>query len=370
MNGQWIGDYKGATEGELLMNIDDCKSHFEGVAYLTPHNSEIPSVGLSFRTDNKDREFKFVPKQVWPIHPHTANNLGSFDEVNQFYPSGFLVAKEIEVTGHWNESQLEVEYRTEKFGSGSAKIPRSRSSQPSELYAQSMEWADFKKYVAGLVGRRDLFRGQSEPWRLRTRYHRNGRADLRRFTSIDIPILHRRLSARTRHIFELSKPEQNGAFFNLLQHHGYPTPLLDWTSSPYIAAFFAFRGVPKKVADANNPGKNVRIFVLNDRWKSDIPQLVSLDRPFLHFSVAEFIAIENERTIPQQSISTATNVDDIESFIKEKGISRDQTYLSAIDLPSSERNQVIHELNYMGLTAGSLFPGLDGDCEELTELNF
>jgi hypothetical protein len=45
-------------------------------------------------------------------------------------------------------------------------------------------------------------------------------------------------------------------------------------------------------------------------------------------------------------------------------------YLSAYDLPIIERNRVMSELSYMGITAGSLFPGLDGACEELRERNF
>jgi hypothetical protein len=44
--------------------------------------------------------------------------------------------------------------------------------------------------------------------------------------------------------------------------------------------------------------------------------------------------------------------------------------LWAIDLPVGDRRQVVRDLSYMGITAGSLFPGLDGACEELTERNF
>jgi hypothetical protein len=168
----------------------------------------------------------------------------------------------------------------------------------------------------------------------------------------------------------MQRPEQNGAFFNLVQHHGYPTPLLDWTYSPYVAAFFAFRGVSKAAAAGADPNEKVRIVVLDERWLSDIQQLVMLDRAFPHFSITEFIAIENERMIPQQSVSSVTNVDDIETYIRAREEANGQSYLFAIDLPRSERSAVFDELSFMGLTAGSLFPGLDGACEELKERNF
>jgi hypothetical protein len=35
-----------------------------------------------------------------------------------------------------------------------------------------------------------------------------------------------------------------------------------------------------------------------------------------------------------------------------------------------DRRHVVNELSYMGITAGSIFPGIDGACEELKERNF
>jgi len=73
--------------------------------------------------------------------------------------------------------------------------------------------------------------------------------------------------------------------------------------------------------------------------------------------------------IPQQAASRVTNVDDIESYIQTKEFDG-KKYLWAIDLPVGDRKKVVRELAYMGITAGSLFPGLDGACEELAERNF
>jgi len=156
----------------------------------------------------------------------------------------------------------------------------------------------------------------------------------------------------------------------LIQHHGYPTPLLDWTYSPYVAAFFAHRGISNKKADAADANEKVRIHVFDqEQWRADLNQILFIIAPRLHLSIGEFIAIENERMIPQQAASTITNVDDIESYIQSVQQNRKQ-YLSAIDLPVSNRRQVVRDLSYMGITAGSLFPGLDGACEELRERNF
>jgi hypothetical protein len=65
-----------------------------------------------------------------------------------------------------------------------------------------------------------------------------------------------------------------------------------------------------------------------------------------------------------------SNVDDIETHIRLVEEIRATTYLEAIDLPARDRQGVMDELALMGVTAGSLFPGLDGACESLRELNF
>ncbi|MBI4223040.1 MAG: FRG domain-containing protein [Planctomycetes bacterium] len=364
MKGQWIGRIKGDIEGQIIINIDDLGKNYGGVAFVLPDKKELPASVAFFQTQDKKTENK-LNAQTMPIDPRTGLPC-LWKDIQNLYP-GITHSSEAAVNIHFEGNELHLKAKTNLVPNVESNIIRKPFTTSSDIKGDIKSWEQYKIFVSALSGQKNLFRGQRKPWKLRTAFHRKGRYDLTRFLSVDIPRLHRHLSGRTSHIFNLEIPNENGAFLNLVQHHGYPTPLLDWTYSPYVAAFFAFRKVPKN-------GKSedfVRIYIFDhEKWRSHWIQLVMLNTAGLHLSIMEFLAIENERLIPQQAVTTVTNIDDIESYIKEKETQRKCSYLTAIDIPVLERNKVMQELSFMGITAGSMFPGLDGACEELREKMF
>lgn len=371
MNGQWNGSYEGSGAGKITVDVDDNKSFFLGTAVVTPDEQKLPISIIGFATRDKENNFRFHTDNIVPCDRFTGD-VRPWDEIKARYPENVLLPKSADVTGIWNETSLALSWRTDIETHGRCELPRSKADQASELLASKMNWDEFKEHVSAFRGQRNLYRGQKAQWRLRTTFHRSGRADLVRFLAEDIPNVYRHLSVRTRHKFNLKDPDENGAFFNLLQHHGYPTPLLDWSYSPYVAAFFAYRDISREEEAGAGPNRSVRVLILEERWRLEVNQIMQAARPYPHFSIAEFISLENERMIPQQSVSAITNVDDIESYLagKAQEIGGGKPYLTAVDLPVSQRSVVFADLSHMGVTAGSLFPGLDGACEELKERNF
>lgn len=365
LRGQWIGPYVGGARGFLVVNVDEYPDHFQGAASVLPSTSEIPSSVGYFTTTNKDVNQK-VQVRLNPVHPRTLEEV-DWAEINELYPDD--VTHSSHATAHLVQQGATLQLTVDSSaGHFTANLTKSVASGESSIAGIPMSWEQFKNYLSNLPKSRFLFRGQKKPWRLCTSFHRKGRFRVREFIENDVRSLHRRLSGITSHYFDLEKSEQNGAFYNLLQHHGYPTPLLDWSYSPYVAAFFAYRGVNRSGVDNS---EKVRIYLFDYlEWQTLYKQSDHIDPPLPHLSVMEFISIANPRQVPQQAVTTATNLVDIESYILQLQVTSQKRFLTAIDLPASERETAMEDLRFMGITAGSIFPGIDGVCEELRERNF
>jgi hypothetical protein len=368
MRGQWIGQYFGSHEGTIIVNIDELLDSFEGTILLLSHTPNIVNIETYFNIQDKTKkQICDLTAFANAIHP-TNYNRHSWADIKEIFPADYFFPEKIQLSIHLLEKNtLSISAKSEDKFEIESNMKKNKERISSLFFENPMSWDQFKKDIEKRRKIRFIYRGQKEPWCLKTSFHRHKRYRINEFIVNDIKQMHRRLSALTNHFFNLSNPEENGAFFNLLQHHGYPTPLLDWSNSPYVAAFFAFRDRP---INYSNDG-NVRIYIFNEpEWRKDFNQIQNLNPPFLHLSVIEFIALNNPRLMPQQSVTTVTNIDDIESYILEKQAINGKKYLEVIDIPAKQREKAMQDLRFMGITAGSMFPGIEGVCEEMKENNF
>lgn len=362
MKGQWIGNFTGTNTGLAMLDLDDEGDFYSGTAVAFDDNPELPSTVVKIVTENKDPVQSLKITDIAALRPGTTA-LRSIADIESEYP-GLKFPREINLKLEHAGANIEATWSTDVGTEGKASLPKSCCDDDSDLVVSEnvTDWNSYKAYVCGLPHRQFIFRGQGERKRLRSTFHRTSRRDLVRYVTKDVPEAHRVLSSKTRHLFDLMQGAQNAAFLNLLQHHGFPTPLLDWTHSPFVAAFFAYR-FPRKRKSGN---EHVRIFIFDKvAWEADWLQVQSLMFARPHFSLLEALSLENQRAIPQQALLSATNVDDVERYIREREQEKGKSYLLAVDLPVDQRREVMEELSMMGITAGSLFPGLDGACEEL-----
>lgn len=282
-------------------------------------------------------------------------------------------------TGAPTKGEIQVDQNSETAMSGSwqtdlnkgrFELSRFGDKQPTEADEVVNNWDEFKEWISRNDPQNFIYRGQEQnSWRLGTSFHRTGKYDLVRYGGEVVRQLNHYLTGILGRSFNLNDSAEHGALLNLAQHHGFPTPLLDWTESPYIAAFFAYSALMKNIQDAEL-GAKVRIFAF-DRvaWLTDHQSVTEMTLAAPYFSVHQLLPLFNTRAVPQQSVVTSTNVGDIEAWIKTQEPPH-RKYLIKLDLPASERDVVMKELNLMGITAASLFPGVEGTCAALKEKYF
>lgn len=364
---QWHGLVRGTNDGTVTLNLEKRKGDFGGNLIYIDSNSLLPSflAKIKFQEMANENNKRYVgfSNEIFPINPVTRLP-DQWENVQQHFEIGVTFPSSIRLEASLEDDNLDAVWTTDIGTNGHAHMSGSTAGRASDREVEELSWRDFHDTARDLYTDGYLFRGQSLDWRLRTSFHRHGRTDFIRYWFEDTPKLIRQLSSLTKRRYKQEDPQEVGALLNLAQHHGFPTPLLDWTESPYIAAYFAYHG-----SDTNN--RNVRVYALNkERWVEVNAQHQSIFTADLTLSVLELLALENNRVFPQQSVTMFSNIDDIEQYIEFIENTNKESYLKVFSLPCSDRSIALKELRSMGITPGSLFPGVDGVCRELRERYF
>jgi hypothetical protein len=204
-------------------------------------------------------------------------------------------------------------------------------------------------------------------WGLTSSLHRTSIvrsiSDLKGYADFILPRVHDALEAWVGRSWDLKNALGLAEFLSFLQHNCFPTPLLDWTSSPYIAAYFAFESVNHFAPQT----ENVAIFSFNEHaWSTTYKQIYDFADFTPHVSILHPRIVGNHKLAVQQGCFTWTNVHDIENHIKINE-SDGKKFLTKYELDVRERPIVMRELSLMGITAIQLMPSVEAVCKKTLE---
>lgn len=264
------------------------------------------------------------------------------------------------------------------------------------LTEQATSWDDFLGWLNELQGSW-CFRGQREvAWWLDTSLDRAVKREWSSANSTGYDHLNREIEQldllirfqQQAHLYTRHLPSDDdlGSWFALMQHHGVPTRLLDWTKSPYVAAYFAIEQEPER------DEKRSAIWAIDLDWlerkerelfQSEVMKSISddpnnrvayLNRLLGHKEKKVIVRIDplktNERMATQQGVLLCNlyheamfNLMLIAMIIHPEP--PELPVVRKLEVDRSHRIAFLKNLRAMNIHRASLFPGLDGFAQSL-----
>lgn len=155
-------------------------------------------------------------------------------------------------------------------------------------------------------------------------------------------------------------PNEYFSAMALAQHHGIPTRFMDWTYSPFVAAYFAaINGADEHKVD---PNSELAIYCLCTRLLNDLPSIEIVSVPFseneyLRAQRGVFLLMKNANEYFMEN-QAWPSIEDI--IRKERVVGKD--YMRAatikITLPTSESKELLRLLYRLDISELTMMPSL------------
>ena len=157
-------------------------------------------------------------------------------------------------------------------------------------------------------------------------------------------------------------PRPAYAYMAYLRHHGFPSPLLDWTRSAQVAAFFAFSKA------TNRSGGTVAIFAT-----SSPPFKLHGNGMPLVFRYGHYVKTHRRHALQQSDYTLCMGFYDewkVERYDSVFDGLHQQAMCWKFQIPADERQKVLIELDDHNLNAFSLFGSEESLMETLAVREF
>lgn len=284
------------------------------------------------------------------------------------------------------------------------KIVEHKENENSFAYKEILfdSWEELKKYLLNwhdFSSPKYVFRGHADAnWKLEPTIERCCSNDgyIRSITEkTSIAMFQKGISifATEKDISFLNVPERykHLEWLALMQHHGAATRLLDFSDSPFIAAFFAMANlttenrkkciwaIPLQVIDDKNKNNFSLKNLLEKNTLSELYSDLRLDKPIYDRNILgySYLDMQFERLFRQQG-GFIFSLSKQESFLSLlKNYFNDETLDSIPMLKLSVKNMsrtdigvAINDLKLMNITYSSLFPDIDGFSKDILMMQY
>jgi len=247
---------------------------------------------------------------------------------------------------------------------------------PNYTTVQLPSWHEFKLYVHQF-SENWAYRGQaSAAWILVTAIERT---DFIHFgNSIESHFVAEFQRGARNYLSKDEIPEHLIEWLALMQHHGAPTRLLDFSKSPFIAAYFAFEFC------AMREGQNIAIWCVNmEHLKTKALEILAKEfgsqlkeaNNLINEKLFQILFYQNNKNLVfpvepfrmnrryslQQSMFVSTGTSET-PFMEQLNFLEEELPKTVvkIEIPATEKKLALRELQKMNLNRASLFPDLDG----------